>query len=179
MWRSKKFSNFEWCSGWNNGVMGSWTTWFLGFNKRGVWIKRGGAKFGQFLINVVPEITELWVENSQETNCRDVTSIREGRAVTGKTPFFVIGPFCIHHFICLIAGFWYDSFTWKLCVFNLNTFNKNLFQKVCFKVKVLKMFKISADYHTKTCWSLEQRAIFRIPGTEEPMLFLLVLKWNV
>ena len=118
--------------------MGSWTTWFLGFNKRGVWIKRGGAKFGQFLINVVPEITELWVENSQETNCRDVTSIRKGRAVTGKTPFFVIGPFCIHHFICLIAGFWYDSFTWKLCVFNLNTFNKNLFQKVCFKVKSIE-----------------------------------------
>ena len=73
MWKSKTFSNFEWCGGWNNGVMGSWTTWFLDFNKR------GGAKFGPFLINVVAEITELWVENSRKINCRDVTSIREGR----------------------------------------------------------------------------------------------------
>ena len=35
--------------------------------------KRGGVKFGPFLIN------ELWVENSQKINCRDVTSILEGR----------------------------------------------------------------------------------------------------
>ena len=79
MWKSKTFSNFEWCGGWNNGVVGSWTTWFLDFNKSGAWNKRGGAKFGPFLINVVAEITELWVENSQKINCRDVTSIREGR----------------------------------------------------------------------------------------------------
>ena len=78
MWKSKTFSNFEWCGGWNNGVMGSWTTWFLDFNKRGAWNKRGGAKFEPFLTNVVAEITELWVENSHKINCRDVTSIREG-----------------------------------------------------------------------------------------------------
>ena len=48
---------------------------------RGAWNKRGGAKFGPFLINVVTEITELWVENSQKINCRDVTCIREGRVV--------------------------------------------------------------------------------------------------
>ena len=42
-------------------------------------IKRGGAKFEPFLINVVAEITELCVENSQKINCRDVTFIREGR----------------------------------------------------------------------------------------------------
>ena len=56
--------------------MGSWTTWFLDFNGRVAWNKRGGAKFGPFLINVVAEITELWVENSQKINCRDVTSIQ-------------------------------------------------------------------------------------------------------
>ena len=39
----------------------------------------GGGKDGPFLINVVAGITELWVENSQKMNCRDVTSIREGR----------------------------------------------------------------------------------------------------
>ena len=57
MWKSKTFSNFEWCGGWNNGVMGSWTTWFLDFNKRSAWNKRGGAKFGPFLVNVLTEIT--------------------------------------------------------------------------------------------------------------------------
>ena len=31
------------------------------------------------LINVVPGIKELLVENSQKINCRDVTSIREGK----------------------------------------------------------------------------------------------------
>ena len=51
----------------------------LDFNKLGAWNKRGGVKFGPFLINVVAELTDLWVENSQKINCRDVTSIREGR----------------------------------------------------------------------------------------------------
>ena len=31
------------------------------------------------LINVVPGITELWLENYLKINCRNVTSIREGR----------------------------------------------------------------------------------------------------
>ena len=34
---------------------------------------------GYFLKNVVGEIRKLWVENSQKINCRDVTSMREGR----------------------------------------------------------------------------------------------------
>ena len=62
-------------------VLGSWTTWFLDFNKRGAWNKRGGAKVGPFLIYVVAELTELWVENSQKINCRDITTIREGRVL--------------------------------------------------------------------------------------------------
>ena len=59
MWKWKTFSNFEWCDGWNKEVVGSWTTWFLDFKKRVAWNKRGGAKFGPFLINLVAEITEL------------------------------------------------------------------------------------------------------------------------
>ena len=51
----------------------------LDFNKRSAWNKRGGAKFGPNLINVVAEITELRVENSQKINCRNATSIREVR----------------------------------------------------------------------------------------------------
>ena len=53
-----------------------------GVNKRGAWNKRGGAKFEPFLINVVAEMTESWVENSQKINCRDVTSIRERRVIS-------------------------------------------------------------------------------------------------
>ena len=79
MWKPKTFSNFEWCGRWNKGVVGSLTPWLLDFNKNGAWNKLGGEKLGPFSINVVAEITELWVESSQEINCRDVTSIREGR----------------------------------------------------------------------------------------------------
>ena len=43
--------------------------------------------------------------------------------VTGKTPFFVIGPSPSHKSNCLSIGFWYGSFVWKWCVFNLNGFN--------------------------------------------------------
>ena len=46
MWKPNTFSNFEWCGGWNNGAVGSWSTWFLDFNKQRAWNHRGGAKFG-------------------------------------------------------------------------------------------------------------------------------------
>ena len=83
---------------------------------------------------------------------------------TGKAPFFVIRPFCTHHFICLNIGFWYGSFVWKWCLFNRFQFFF-AFQKICFKVQVLKPFKISTDFHIKTCWSLKRRAILKIPST--------------
>ena len=67
--------------------------------------------------------------------------------------------------------------TKKLC----SSFFKKVFvfQKICFKVKVLKMLKISTDCQIKTCQSLKRRAILKIPSTvslEESMLFLLALK---
>ena len=40
-----------------------------------------------------------------------------------------------------------------------------VFQKIYFKVKVLKSFKIFTDYHGKTYRSLKQRAILKIPST--------------
>ena len=40
-----------------------------------------------------------------------------------------------------------------------------VFQKIYFKVKVLKTFKISTDCHIKTCQFLERRAILKIPST--------------
>ena len=53
MWKSKTFSNSEWCGGWNTGVVGSWTNWFHDFNRRVAWNKPGGANFQPFLINKV------------------------------------------------------------------------------------------------------------------------------
>ena len=48
-----------------------------------------------------------------------------------------------------------------------SSFSKKVFvfQKTCFKVKALKMFKISGDCHIKICRSLKQRAILKIPNT--------------
>ena len=42
----------------------------------------GISVVGKMAINVVAGITELWVENSPKINCRDVTSIWEGRVPT-------------------------------------------------------------------------------------------------
>ena len=49
----------------------------------------------------------------------------------------------------------YFSFLKRICVF----------QKNCFKVEVLKRFKISNDCHIKTCRSLKRRAILKNPST--------------
>ena len=32
-------------------------------------------------------------------------NLQKNKVVTGKTPFFVIGPFCTHRSICLNIGF--------------------------------------------------------------------------
>ena len=51
-----------------------------------------------------------------------------------------------------------------------------VFRKICFKVKVLKSIKIFTDRHIKTCRSLKQRPILKIPNTvflEEIMLIQL------
>ena len=54
-----------------------------------------------------------------------------------------------------------------------------VFQKIYFKVKVLKLFRISSDCHIKACQSLKWKAILKIPILNEPMLFLLALKWSL
>ena len=54
--------------------------------------------------------------------------------VTGKTPFFVKGPFCTPHSIFLNIGFWQSSFLWKCYIVNLSTFNLKMvlhFLKKC------------------------------------------------
>ena len=79
----------------------------------------------------------------------------------------------------------YSSFLKRVCVF----------QKIYFKVKVLKSFKISNDCHIKTCrsgfygghksmliglfWRAKWRVILKITILKEHVLFLLALKWNL
>ena len=83
------------------------------------------------------------------------------KIVAGKTSLFVTGPLCTPRSIFLNIGFWRDSFVWKCCTFNLSAFNENRYssflkkvsvsQKIHFKVKVLKTFKISSACHINTC----------------------------
>ena len=47
----------------------------------------------------------------------------KNKAVTGKSPFFVIGRFWTPRPICLKIGFWQGRFAWKCFTFNLSTFN--------------------------------------------------------
>ena len=42
-------------------------------------------------------------------------------------------------------------------------FKKVFGLKVCFKTKVLKIFKVSSDCHIKTCQSFKRSAILKIP----------------
>ena len=67
--------------------------------------------------SLVHQINSLWEVLKLKQN------FQKNKVVNGKTPFFVIGPFCTHHSICLNIGFWYGSFVWKWCVFNLSAFN--------------------------------------------------------
>ena len=62
---------------------------------------------------------------------------------------------------------------WKCCIFNLSTnrwyssFLKKVFVfwKICFKVEVLKTFKISIYFYIKTYRCLKRRDILKIPST--------------
>ena len=55
----------------------------------------------------------------------------------------------------------------KIFKSNINDFLKKVLvsQKICFKVKVLKTFKISTDCHIKVGRSHKRRAILKIPIT--------------
>ena len=50
-------------------------------------------------------------------------NFRKIKKVTGKTPFFEIGPFCTPHSICLYIDLRQGSFKWKCGFFNRSTFN--------------------------------------------------------
>ena len=53
-----------------------------------------------------------------------------------------------------------------------------VFQKIYFKVKVLKMFK-NAYCHVKTCQSLKQRAILKMPSTIFRITYALLVGFKM
>ena len=118
---------------------------------------------------LVQQINSLWEVLKLKQN------FRKNKVVTGKHSVLCLGLFYRHHSICLNIGFWYGSFVWQWCVLNLVLSTKNwcssflkkvfVFQKICFKAKVLKTFKIFTDCHIKTCLSVKRRTILKIPST--------------
>ena len=77
------------------------------FRKVGIWTFR-------WLIHQINSLNEV---------LKLKQNFRKNKVVTGKTPFFVICPFCTILSVCLNIGFWQSSFVWKFCTFNLSTFN--------------------------------------------------------
>ena len=53
------------------------------------------------------------------------------------------------------------------------------FQKVCFKAKLLRMFKGFTDCHIKTCRSLKRRAILKIPKTAFRRTYALSVNYKM
>ena len=54
-----------------------------------------------------------------------------------------------------------------------------VFQKICFKVKVWKSFKISTGCHIKTCRSLKRRAILKILSTVFRRIYTLSVGFKI
>ena len=77
-------------------------------------------------------------------------NFQKKKVVTGKTSPFVIGRLWTCCSICLNIGFWQGSFVSR----NTKRYSRSLenvfvFQKISFKDKELKTFKISRGYHVK------------------------------
>ena len=88
-------------------------------------------------------------------------NFQKDKVVTGKTLSFVIGSFCTHHSICLLASlaagmvvlYGNDPFSILMLSTKKRYYNflkkVFVFQKICFNAKVLNTLKISADCHIK------------------------------
>ena len=102
---------------------------------RKVWIRTYGSLVYQ--INSLEEVLKL------------KQNFQKNKVVTGKTPFFVIGPFSTHHSSCL--GNHVFSILILATKKQYSSFLRNIFVflKICFKFKALKTFKISTDCHVK------------------------------
>ena len=55
-------------------------------------------------------------------------NFQKNKVATGKTAFFVIGPFCTPHSICLRGQFWEGNFVYVTLFEKGFRFSENLFQ---------------------------------------------------
>ena len=61
---------------------------------------------------------------------------KKNKVVTCKTPFFVIGPFCAHHFTCLNIGLaWYGNDAFSILVISTKNWNSSFLKNVLFFIK--------------------------------------------
>ena len=110
-------------------------------------------------------------------------NLQKNKVVTGKTPFLVIGPFVLTTLFILtltsdMTVFYGNDAFFILVLSTKKCFSSFLkkvfvFQKIYFRVKVLKTFKIPIDCHIKTCLSLKMRAIRKISSTVFRQTFAL------
>ena len=125
---------------------------------RNVWI---WCIFGQLVhqINYLEEILILKL------------NFQKNEVVSGKSPFFVIGPFCTPHSICLNIGFWQVSSVCEnvalsfIVLWTKKHYSRFLRKDLSFLKTLLKTFKIASDCHVKTYRSLKRRAILKIHRT--------------
>ena len=114
-------------------------------------------------------------KNIEDVSFKLKQNFKKDKVVTDKTPFFLISPFCTPIlFVLTLASdraVSYENVTFSILVLSIkiwySSFFKKVFvfQKIYFKVKVLKTFKISSDCHMKICRFLKRRAILKIPST--------------
>ena len=102
----------------------------------------------------------------------------------------MINSFITPHSVCLKIGFWQGSFVWNCYVFNLRIFLKkkgspvflkrfSFFRNVFSKLEYWKHFQLLLHKsmpisQTEGCF---ESSLYRF--SEEPMLFLLALNWNL
>ena len=134
-----------------------------------MWIRTCGSLVMTFG-SLVHQNMSLWEILKLKEN------FQKNKVSTGKTPFSVIGPICsiIILFVLRLAfdtAVFYGNNALSVLVFSTKRRVSSflikvfIFQKICFKVTILKTFKISTDCHIKICRSLKRRAILKIPST--------------
>ena len=104
------------------------------------------TKFSKKMKQLLAKLRSLWYVHFVITILFVLTLASDMAALYGNDAFSIL---------VLPTKKRYSSFLKKVFVF----------QKICFKVKVLKTFKIFSDCHIKTCRSLKRRAILKIPST--------------
>ena len=122
---------------------------------------------------------DIWVVGT--SNQKELLYWNKFFKITGKIPFFMIGPFCTPHSICLNIAFGQGCFIWKYCVFSFVFLPKKWHSSPVF-LKRFSFFRnffiISTGFHIKTCRSLKRKAILKIPSTFFRGIFVLSVGFN-